>query len=175
MTEPRAGLGPFTVERSDGWTECSCITDPCRHGDERMREYQAWTVWDNEANRGRGDHAHVTRGSAFDVEYERKRDAVAAARSYLASRPAESGPDGSDQPSPSSHAGIGPDHLGEGRVESLTAPHPRRLGCVARENGIFCTCPIEDPRHSRYRCRLCEDFEGDGVSVIMHMKEVHLG
>lgn len=73
-------IGPFTIERADGWTECSCITDPCRHGDERMREYRAWTVWDNE---GRGDHAFITRGNHFDVEYELKRDAVAAARDYV--------------------------------------------------------------------------------------------
>lgn len=76
-------LGPFTVERADGWTECSCITDPCQHGDSRMRPYKAWTVWDNEANGGRGDHAFITRGNHFAVEYERHRDAVRAVLSYL--------------------------------------------------------------------------------------------
>lgn len=81
-----ADLGPFTVEPADGWTECDCITDPCRHSPDRMRYYRAWTVWDNEANRGRGDHAHITRGSAFDVEYERKRDAVAAIEAYFAAQ-----------------------------------------------------------------------------------------
>lgn len=76
-------LGPFTVEPADGWTECACITDPCQHGDERMRPYKAWTVWDNEADQGRGEHAYLTRGSHFAVEYQRKRDAVSAARTYL--------------------------------------------------------------------------------------------
>lgn len=83
MTTAR-DLGPFVVEPADGWTECDCITDPCRHSPDRMRFYRAWTVWDNEANGGRGEHAFITRGSHFDVEYERKRDATQAALDYLA-------------------------------------------------------------------------------------------
>jgi hypothetical protein len=68
--------GRFTVEPADGWTECACITATCRHGDERMREYRAWTVWDNV----RDDHAY-TRQSGVEVEYLRKRDAAAVADS----------------------------------------------------------------------------------------------
>lgn len=64
----------FTVEPADGWTECACITDPCRHGDERMREYKAWTIWDNE----RDDHAY-NRINSVEIEYLRKRDAIAVA------------------------------------------------------------------------------------------------
>lgn len=65
----------FTVEPADGWTECDCPDSLCTHP-EQMRNYVAWTVWDNE----RQDHAFVTVGVGVDVEYLRKRPAMAVAR-----------------------------------------------------------------------------------------------
>jgi hypothetical protein len=67
----------FSVDEADGWTECSCITDPCQHGDDRMRPYRAWTVWDNQKD----EHAFITCPHAVvEPEYLRKREAQAVAR-----------------------------------------------------------------------------------------------
>lgn len=75
MSTPR-----FTIEPADGWTECDCPESLCPHDDPQgMRPYRAWTVWDNERN----EHAFITCGNAFDVEYERKRDAKADLDRYL--------------------------------------------------------------------------------------------
>lgn len=71
----------FTIEPSGGWTECDCPPSLCRHL-QGMREYAAWTVWDNE----RQEHAFITCGNAFQVEYERKRDARSALKAYLATK-----------------------------------------------------------------------------------------
>lgn len=59
----------FTVEPTDGMTDCECPESLCTHPDG-VRLYRAWTVWDNE----RDDHAEGTA-----PEYLRKRDAVAVA------------------------------------------------------------------------------------------------
>lgn len=71
-------VGPFSVEPSEGWTECECPPQLCRHSGG-MRPYLSWIVWDAEAD----EHAYITRGDAFANEYDRKRDAVAAVRRYL--------------------------------------------------------------------------------------------
>lgn len=72
-------IGPFEVLETEGFTQCECYVQPCRHAPDFYRPYYSWIVWDTEAQ----EHAFITRGSAFDNEYERKRDAVAAVRLYL--------------------------------------------------------------------------------------------
>lgn len=72
-------IGPFEVQQTEGWTECDCYVQPCRHVPDMMRPYYSWIVWDTEKD----DHASITRGTAFQFEYERKRDAVADVHRYL--------------------------------------------------------------------------------------------
>lgn len=75
-------IGPFSIEQSEGWTGCECPDALCTHGDERMRPYYTWIVWDVDVD----DYAYITRRSGslcFQHEYERKCDAVADVRRYL--------------------------------------------------------------------------------------------
>jgi hypothetical protein len=72
----------FTIDRCDGWTECECPPQLCRH-ENQERPYVAWTVWDHVAD----DHAfNSIRDFRFADEYLLKRDAKADLDRYLAER-----------------------------------------------------------------------------------------
>lgn len=78
-------VGRFEIEKSVGWTQCDCPDSLCPHQDRRdgptgMRPYDCWVVVDIE----RDEHAYLVHPGAFEHEYERRRDAVAAARAFEA-------------------------------------------------------------------------------------------
>lgn len=83
-------IGPFSIEKSEGWTECDCPESLCPHtpdvGPQGMRSYDCWIVWDTDWV-GDGDHAFITHPGFFEDEYRTRRDAADAAKRYLALHP----------------------------------------------------------------------------------------
>jgi hypothetical protein len=76
MDSPPVQVGRFSVEPQEFWTECECPEALCCHLPDMMRPYYGWIVWDNE----RGEHAWITHPGQFIDQYQRKRDAVEAAK-----------------------------------------------------------------------------------------------